>query len=744
MQPRDAFPGWASHHALWADVREPVVAPIPAAISHTGPLSLCIATPDIAGPIRNGGIGTACAAIATAWAEAGHHVTILYVLGDYSEGEPIATWVERYAAKGITLVPCPTAESVSLPWPMHRAWDTWRWLRGQRFDLVYLPEWMGCGAYALAARHLGIAFQNTRMIIGTHSPTLWHIEGNQRLPPSIESLCADAAERAAVRMADAVVSPSQYLLSWLGHAGWKFPPACHVIMNPVPGFIQRGAAAPAAAPIQEFVFFGRLEARKGLLLFLRALKRLDPALLPQLRVTFLGKASDVPGGSLAAIEAARPADIGAWDTKTDLDAAGALAYLAQPGRVAVMPSLVENSPMTVLECLHRGIPFMASKVGGIPELLRPEDRARCLFEPDPVALAAAMTRALQEGLPPAEPMARPDEIAEAWRALALAYGAAPAEAAPAAPATTPLVSVVLVTRNRPAMLAQALDGLRAQSWPSLEVVLVDDGSDRPEALAALDGLEAEFAERGWRIIRQANRYLGAARNTGWRAARGEFIIFHDDDNISMPHLVETYVRAAQHSGADILTAAMAVFDQDAPPEEGISAASDIFPPVGGHAVGTGLYHNLFGDAHACFARDALESLGGFTEDFGVGHEDWELFARASLEGLTIFAVPEPLFWYRISADSMLRSRATPDPDLLRSARPYLALVPPQIRPSLTLGLSLASRSEGGTDHLALLAHRISARLRGLGSRPVIGPPLRACWRMIRPLARAIIHRLGRP
>jgi glycosyltransferase involved in cell wall biosynthesis/GT2 family glycosyltransferase len=741
MQRPHGFPGDASHHTLWADVREPVVSPWPAARDPGRPLSLCIVTPDIAGPIRNGGIGTACAAIAQVWADAGHQVTILYTLPDYTEGEPVGAWVKRYAAKGITFVPCPAAEKVSMPWPMQRAWDAWRWLRGRRFDLVYFPEWTGGGAYALAARHLGLDFQDTRMIVGTHSPTLWHVEGNQRLPLTIEPLSADAAERAAVAMADAVVSPSRYLLSWLGAAGWKMPAACHVLFNPVPAFVQAAPLAPRSAEIRELVFFGRLEARKGLLLFLRAVKLLDPALRPDLRVTFLGKPGDVPGGALNAIAAARPEGIAGWETLTDLDAAGALKHLAQPGRVAVMPSLVENSPMTVLECLHQGLPFLAAEVGGIPELLREEDRATHLFAPTPPALAAALARVLRDGLLPALPAARPEDIAADWRALALAYGAAEAPPAPVEPPATPLVSVVLVTRNRPAMLAQALDGLRAQTWPCLEVVLVDDGSDRPDAIAALDRLEPEFAERGWRIIRQPNRYLGAARNAGWRAARGDFIIFHDDDNISMPRLVETYLRAAQHSGADILTAAMAVFEGDAPPEGGVPDALEVFPPLG-NAPAIGLYHNLFGDAHACFRRAALEALGGFTEDFGVGHEDWELFARANLEGHAVFAVPEPLFWYRISKDSMLRSRATPDPDLLRSARPYLALLPPQVRWSLALGLALAWRPEAPPDHLGARMRQLMARMRAFAARPFLGLPIRLCWRLVRPIALPAMRRFS--
>src|SRR4051812_46703028 len=74
-------------------------------------LRICLVTPDINGPVRNGGIGTACEAIARIAQEAGHDVTILFSRDDYTETLPIAEWVAFYAALGITLVPCPPSGS---------------------------------------------------------------------------------------------------------------------------------------------------------------------------------------------------------------------------------------------------------------------------------------------------------------------------------------------------------------------------------------------------------------------------------------------------------------------------------------------------------------------------------------------------------------------------------------------------------------------------------------------------------
>jgi hypothetical protein len=195
----------------------------------------------------------------------------------------------------------------------------------------------------------------------------------------------------------------------------------------------------------------------------------------------------------------------------------------------------------------------------------------------------------------------------------------------------------------------------------------------------LNQLETEFNERGWRIIIQENKYLGAARNAGWRDAKAEYILFHDDDNISMAHQLGTLLAVARRTNADILTSALAAFSgDDGPDPDWERTAECIWVPLGG-CTPLGLFQNCFGDAHALVRRRLLEELGGFSEDFGIGHEDYEFFARAALAGYRVFSVPEPLFWYRVAESSMLRGRIEPDADTLRSARPYLELLDPPMR-----------------------------------------------------------------
>src|SRR5437588_4425764 len=87
----------------------------------------------------------------------------------------------------------------------------------------------------------------------------------------------------------------------------------------------------------------------------------------------------------------------------------------------------------------------------------------------------------------------------------------------------PLVSVVMATHERPHLLPVALRCYREQTYPSRELVVVDDGTRFPAA-------EAQIAAAGGRLLRvQPGTPLGAKRNLGLEASSGELSITMDDD-----------------------------------------------------------------------------------------------------------------------------------------------------------------------------------------------------------------------
>jgi len=247
----------------------------------------------------------------------------------------------------------------------------------------------------------------------------------------------------------------------------------------------------------------------------------------------------------------------------------------------------------------------------------------------------------------------------------------------------PRVSVCLVHFNRPRLLSFMIDSLYGQDYTNFEVILVDDGSTLPAATEYLDALEPVFACRGWRIVRQQNAYVGAARNNAAAHAGGEYLLFLDDDNVATEKLISTLAGVMQRRNVDILTCATNVFEGDGAPPENVATGTHWVPL--GASVASGLFRNVFGDASALIRKSTFDRLGGFSEDYGLGHEDWEFYARAVLDGYQLEVVPEPLLFYRVRGDGMLLSGNT-DASLARSLRPYLDAVPAALQPVLYLAL----------------------------------------------------------
>jgi O-antigen biosynthesis protein len=691
-------------------------------------LSICIATPDILGPIRNGGIGTAYAELARALASAGHEVTVLYLLGSYCEQGDISKWVKEYHTQGIILEPLDRrfAPVSGGGVPVECSLSTYFWLRGNHFDIVHFPEWMGLGYFSLQAKRTGLAFSNTTFVVGTHSPSLWHALYNQDNAVDVTLLERDFMERRCVELADIVISPSKYLLDWMRAQGWQLPKNSYVEPNLLGESLDVTHARPSIS-VNELVFFGRLEKRKGLDLFCNALLLLQARVHKPFQVTFLGKQTRIEGqDSLTYIKALSLPWTFSWQVIDDKERDAAIAYLAQPGRLAVMPSLMENSPYTVLECLMAGMPFLASRVGGIPELIAQDDIEEACFPLRASALADRLARALTVGQKAARASFSPAACRARW--VSWHEHAALREKPEDEPLSKiPKVTVCLVHHERPLLLRQAIASLRSQNYSNFEVVLVDDGSQSAAATETLTRLEPEFRELGWKIIRQDNLYLGAARNTAARAAQGDYILFMDDDNVAMPHEIATFIRAAERTNADILTCFLTTFHGlKAPKRDG--SLDQIWAPIGDAPV-VGVFRNCFGDANALIKRSAFEALGGFTEDYGVGHEDWEFFARASLAGFRLEVVPESLFWYRVQEEGMLRGRTFLPANKLRSLRPYFEALGPQLQ-NLALFASMAANDERSTGALADEQARLTLEAHW-NSRS---------WRWTRPL-RNLVHRM---
>jgi glycosyltransferase involved in cell wall biosynthesis len=601
-------------------------------------LRICLVTAEFHGLFKNGGIGTANTGLALELAAAGHEVTVAYVdPGAWSSlpgSEAFLAARVRWRERGVFLDVVPRWARLKVNvddycWSL----SVLEYLRGRRFELVLFNECGGQGYYSLLAKRAGVFSHPPRMIVVTHGASEWARELNGQLPGGHRAPALAFFERRSVELADVAVSPSRYLVGWMRERGWRLPETVEVLQNVVPV----DAAAPtdaAPADVDEIVFFGRLESRKGLGIFCDAIEALDRSgRLGKAGVTFLGKFSRTEGvhSGVFLIERAR-----SWSVTprilANLGQEEALDYLKRPGVLAVMPSLAENSPCVVVECLLAGVPFVATDGGGTGELVAEADRAACLVAPDGAALAARLGQAIAQGAPRAR-LAEPQALTRSrWRALVETSDppAPPQDAAP------PRVSVCISAAFGAEIEPLALDAIRRQTHADVELVVVVYEADADR--------RTQVGPREIHIARRSPD-RAAARNAAAAAASSEWLAFvRERDLLLEPHALTTLVEAARRLQTQAISGFALEHNRPGLPNPDWDGEMGTAPI--GPCMLLAAFENCLGDEVFLISSSAFEALGGYESGVAQAIEDRLLLTRAMAQGRTLDLVPAPLAWRR--------------------------------------------------------------------------------------------------
>lgn len=203
------------------------------------------------------------------------------------------------------------------------------------------------------------------------------------------------------------------------------------------------------------------------------------------------------------------------------------------------------------------------------------------------------------------------------------------------------MSAVVPCYNAEAFIADCLDSIRDQSQATSEIVVVDDGSTDGSV-----GRVAEWRRRNpatpVRVISQDNQGVSAARNTGWRAASGDWVAFLDADDLWLPRHNETLLQAARaHDGCALVFADAERLDLPDGRLPSHFELADITGLLTGQPVercprGGALHDRLLSGSYVptsavMVAKSALAAADGFDTTLRYG-EDRELWLRLFQQG----------------------------------------------------------------------------------------------------------------
>ncbi|MGM0717680.1 MAG: glycosyltransferase family 2 protein [Halobacteriota archaeon] len=236
--------------------------------------------------------------------------------------------------------------------------------------------------------------------------------------------------------------------------------------------------------------------------------------------------------------------------------------------------------------------------------------------------------------------------------------------------TDGLVSVVLPTYGRPEFLVDAINSVDKQSYGPIEIVVVDDHS--PEPIKPRLNKVSVGEDRMLRCIRhEKNRGASAARNTGIKSSKGEFVAFLDDDDYWQPSKVDKQVEAFERAGSNVgvvYTGQQFVVDGE--------VTSVSHPTLEGDVTKDILCGATMSTFSAIMVRsEVYETVGGPDERFPCW-QDREWLLRLSTE-YDFAVVPESVVVRRSTdheqiSDDFETKRDTAYPLFLESFRPLAA------------------------------------------------------------------------
>ncbi len=636
---------------------------------------ICLVTAELAYLHRNGGIGTATWHLALALAEAGYSVHVLDT-GEVPDAATLHQTRQRLlrAGVGLTMLQQRRRASWMERFPHdHPQVALSEWVAqvlGQlhqehRFDLIEFPELNALGFRVLQARRTGLGFAGPALLVKLHSSNQWCREANRRWMHSGNELILDYCERYCFEQADFQLAPCRYMLDYADSVGWPVRDQARV----VPYVYPRPLGFPAAEVLaersshgpdvrSEVVYFGRLETRKGLELFLQAARQLDP-LTP---ITFLGSLLPLTGGVNPVKHVQQQLGGRAFQLHPDLNQEQALRYLLSRPCLAVIPSLIDNYPNTVIECVTHRIPFVATRVGGIPEIITdPELDRRLLCEPtaedllhtirgylaspgDRRELLDRLGRMVDVEAHNRQVVAAYDQILEEWRERQKDVRSV-AVSSPKRPLVT-----VAVAGSSPVGLAETLESLRGQTHDRLEVLVLDG----PALVLVGAAQRGEWLQHDNRLrwvdhdqTSEAGQWQEALQE-----ARGEFFLPLVAGTLASSRLIEKLVRGLRANDllAGLTCQTLGYHDVgQLTREEWVQSDR----PTGGSRV-LACLENVFGEGPSLYRTAILRTVGGFDQDAPAGPVGWGLAVKLLQHGYPVDILPELLARVCVSHDNSRR------------------------------------------------------------------------------------------
>lgn len=214
----------------------------------------------------------------------------------------------------------------------------------------------------------------------------------------------------------------------------------------------------------------------------------------------------------------------------------------------------------------------------------------------------------------------------------------------------PLVSIIIPVYNSGEFLQETIGSIVKQTYPSIEVIIVDNGSTDQFTTELLVGLSQKF-----KVLDSGKTGVSAARNCGIKEAKGKYILPLDSDDLIHKDFVSICVEAFNNNpDLSLVRTNIEIFGKK---KGNIKFATYNFSTL--------LARNLM-VVTSMFKKTDWEKTGGFDTKFKKGFEDWEFWINLLQNGGEVHTVTDCLFQYRIRKGS--RNHSLTKEDLIEARK----------------------------------------------------------------------------
>ncbi len=213
--------------------------------------------------------------------------------------------------------------------------------------------------------------------------------------------------------------------------------------------------------------------------------------------------------------------------------------------------------------------------------------------------------------------------------------------------TTETVSVIISVYNRTDYIGEAVESLLKQNYPSIEIIIVDDGSD----IDTRNHIKNQVSSSQLKIINKQNSGQWASLNVGIKSAKGDCIVFLDDDDLLHTQMISAAHAVLKKESADMAAVGYKFFQNKENPYNNLN---NFHLPKIDNLLSRMVRKNLFPLGSTLIKKSVIEKIG-YLNETNIPCMDWDLFLRMAARGIKVAVVPQCLTFIRVHGTNISKN-----------------------------------------------------------------------------------------